>query len=108
MKKTILILSLLALANNMTGCVMNPANPTDVQPVQVRYVQACAAYGAAFAGALELRKAGKLDAVQVSQVSLIKNQITPICTGALPQDTDDAVQQITAAVTALTIMEAAK
>lgn len=107
MKKTILMLSLLALASVTAGCTTSPA-ASGQQAVQVRYVQACAAYGVAFAGALNLRKAGKLDAVQVSQVSLIKNQITPICTGALPGNTDDAVQQITAAVTVLTIMEAAK
>jgi hypothetical protein len=88
----------------LAGC----ASTTSTQTAQVNYTQACAAYGAAFAGALQLRKAGKLNQVQVDQVTLLDSQITPICTGPLPTDATAATQQITAAVTALTILETVK
>lgn len=97
-------IKLFALALLLAGC----AAPTQAPSAQVTYTQACAAYGAAFAGALQLRQAGRLNRAQVDQVTLLDSQITPICTGALPADTTTATQQITAAVTALTILEAAK
>lgn len=101
MKRSILFVSILLA---LTGCASTAQAPAP----QVAYTQACAAYGVAFSGVLQLRKAGKLDALQVSQVSLIDSQVTPICTGLLPADANAATQQITAAVTALTIMEAVK
>jgi uncharacterized lipoprotein YajG len=88
----------------LAGCASTPSTQT----TQVTYTQACAAYGAAFAGALQLRKAGKLNQTQVDQVTLLDGQITPICTGALPADATAATQQITAAITALTILETIK
>lgn len=85
------------------------AAPSTQSPApQVTYTQACAAYGAAFASALQLRHAGRLNRAQIDQVTLLDNQVTPICTGAMPADATAATQQITAAVTALTILEATK
>jgi hypothetical protein len=78
------------------------------QSTQTTYVEACAAYGAAFNVALQLRVAGKMNQSQVDQVTLIDQQITPICTGPLPADPTAATTQITAAVTTLTMMEAIK
>lgn len=106
MKKTILILSLLTLAASTSGCA-SPTAESTLQTIQVSYAQACAAYSAAFAGALQLRKAGKLNQAQIDQVTLLEGQVTPICTGTLPADTGAATQQITAAVTTLTIIEVA-
>jgi uncharacterized lipoprotein YajG len=96
MKKLVLIAAL-ALA----GCATQ-------QSAQVGYTQACAAYGAAFDAALQLRIAGKLNRAQIDQVTLLDSQITPICTGPLPVDPTAATTQITAAVTTLTILEATK
>jgi uncharacterized lipoprotein YajG len=95
--KKLAILAMLVLA----GCATT-------QSAQTGYTQACAAYGAAFSTALQLRIAGKLNKAQIDQVTLIDGQITPICTGPLPADPTAATQQITAAVTTLAILEAAK
>lgn len=95
--KKLAIIAVLVLA----GCATQ-------QSTQVGYTQACAAYGAAFDTALQLRVAGKLTRAQIDQVTLIDSQITPICTGTLPADPTAATQQITAAVTTLTILEVAK
>lgn len=95
--KKLAIIAVLALA----GCATT-------QNAQVGYTQACSAYGAAFSTALQLRIAGKLNKAQIDQVTLLDSQITPICTGPLPADPTAATQQITAAVTALAILEAAK
>jgi hypothetical protein len=104
MKKLIIIGAGIVLAAALVGC----AAPAQVQTTQVTYTQACAAYGAAFAGALQLRRAGKLNQAQIDQVTVLDGQITPICTGPLPVDATAATQQITAAVTALTILETVK
>lgn len=90
----------------LVGCASPAPTTAPAQATQVAYVQACAAYSAVFATALQLRKAGKLNEPQISQVTLLDSQVTPICTGALPADPETATQQITAAVTALTILEA--
>jgi hypothetical protein len=95
--KKLAILVALALA----GCATT-------QSAQTGYTQACEAYGAAFSAALQLRIAGKLNKAQIDQVTLLDSQITPICTGPLPADPTAATQQIAAAVTALTILEATK
>lgn len=92
----------------LTGCASTAQTNSSVQSAQVSYTQACAAYGAAFAGALELRRAGKLNRTQIDQVTLLDSQITPICTGALPADSSTATQQVTTAVTTLTILEVAQ
>lgn len=98
---------IVALAILLSACVTNPQQaPT--QSAQVTYTQACAAYGAGFAVALELRRAGKLNQAQIDQVTLLDSQITPICTGPLPADPDAATRRVTAAVTALAVLEAAK
>ena len=78
---------------------------TTTPQAQTQYVQACAAYGAALTTAATLRKDGKLTPAQIAQVSLVDQQITPICTGPLPANPTAQTQQITAALTALAIME---
>jgi hypothetical protein len=108
-KKQLLMISMLAIAISVAGCTLPPPTSAPTAPVvQVTYAQACAAYGAAFAGVLQLRKANKLNQVQIDQVTLLDGQITPICTGPLPADASAATQQITAAVTSLTILETLK
>lgn len=104
MKKLLLLLAMSVLAScaSVTGPSATP------QSAQTAYAQSCAAYGAAFEGALQLRIAGKLNQAQIDQVTLIDQQITPICAGPLPADPVAATQQITAAVTTLAILEAIK
>lgn len=103
-----LLVLALGAALLLGGCAAPAPGGTPVQQTQVTYTQACAAYGAAFGVALELRRGGKLNRAQIDQVTLLDNQVTPICTGQLPADPATATQQITAAVTALTILEVAK
>ena len=74
------------------------------QSTQQTYVQACAAYNAAFTSALNARVAGKLSQNQIDQITLLDSQITPICTGPLPTDPTAATQQITAAVTTMAVL----
>lgn len=76
------------------------------QQVQAQYVQACSAYLAGITVALDLRQAGKLSKPQIDQITLIDNQIAPLCVGPLPADPTAAAQQVTAAVTTLAILEA--
>jgi hypothetical protein len=92
----------------IAGLSMAACSSVTTQTAQVTYTQACAAYGGAFNVMIALRKAGKLNPSQIDQVSTIDSQITPMCTGPLPQDLDTATQKVTAAVTALAILEAAK
>lgn len=101
MKKIATVLLVLLLA----GC---STQSESTQGVQDAYAQACAGYGAAFGTALALRKAGKLNASQIAQITLLDNEVTPICTGNLPVDPNAAVQQITAAVTRLALIEASQ
>jgi hypothetical protein len=107
MKKLLVIAAGLVLAHALAGCSAPSGNPPSAA-AQVGYAQACAAYAGLFATALELRKAGKLNRAQIDQVTLLDSQITPICSGPLPADADAATQQITAAVTSLTIIEIAQ
>lgn len=92
----------------LAGCASITGSQATTQTAQVTYTQACMAYGAAFAAALELRRAGKLNHAQIDQVTLLDSQITPICTGPLPADPNAATQQVAGAVTALTILEVAQ
>jgi len=101
MKKLLILAACLAL----TACAYISGTANSTQSVQASYVQACTAYGAAFEGTLQLRIDGKLNQAQIDQVTLIDQQITPICTGQLPADPTKATQQITAAVTSLAIIE---
>jgi hypothetical protein len=107
MKKLLIIAAGLVLANALTACASS-SSAASTPSAQVGYAQACAAYAGLFATAAELRKAGKLNQPQIDQVTLLDSQITPICTGPLPADADAATQQITAAVTSLTIIEIAQ
>lgn len=98
----------LALSGCMTQGSLTPLAPgqTPAQKMQVSYTQACAAWDAGFQTALELRRAGKLSPLQVQRISLLDDQATPLCTGPMPTDPNAAAQQVTAAVTALAILEA--
>lgn len=87
-------------------CVLAACATTE--SAQTSYVKACAAYNAAFATALQLRIDGKLSKSEVDSITLISSQVTPICTGPLPANPEAATQQVTAAVTTITIMEAIK
>jgi hypothetical protein len=102
--KLLVALGSLALAVSACQSVTGPNATT--QSAQVVYTQACSAYGAAFGVALQMRMAGKLNRAQIDQVTLLDSQVTPVCTGPLPADPAAATQQITAAVTTLTILEA--
>lgn len=88
--------------------VLGLAACTTTQTTQVTYVQACGAYSAAFSTAVALRQAGKLSQAEIDTITLVDSKITPICTGPLPVDPTAAAQQVTAAVTQLLILEAAK
>jgi hypothetical protein len=99
-------LALLVLA--LLGISLAACASHTTQNAQVTYTQSCAAYGGAFNVMVALRKADKLTQPQINQVTLIDSQITPLCTGPLPADLDAATQQVTAAVTALTILETIK
>lgn len=90
------------------GLILAACTSVTTQNAQVTYTQSCAAYEGAFDVMLALRKAGKLNPAQIDQVTLIDSQITPMCTGPLPQDLDAATTKVTAAVTALTILETVK
>ena len=105
---SMLIVLALGVLLLMGGCASVTGPAATTQSAQVAYTQACAAYGAAFEGALQMRIAGKLNQAQIDQVTMVDAQITPICTGALPADPVSATQQITAAVTTLAILEAIK
>jgi len=105
---SMLIVLALGSALLMGGCASIAGPAATPQSAQIAYTQACAAYGAAFDAALQMRIAGKLTQVQIDQVTMVDAQITPICTGALPADPTSATQQITAAVTTLAILEAIK
>jgi hypothetical protein len=88
-------------ALSLAGCATTPN-------VQTGYVQACAMYEATFSTALQMRVDGKLSKSTIDQITLLDQQITPICTGPMPTDPTQAEVQITAAVTTLTILEASK
>lgn len=96
-----LLLSLALGCTLLTACATTPQT-------QVAYVQSCSAYNAAFGAAIVLRESGKLNQSQIDQVTMLDNQITPICTGALPTNPAQATSQITAAVTTLAILESTK
>lgn len=98
-------LSLIAILS-LAGCATAPN--ADPRAAQLQYAEACGAYGAAFATALQLRVAGKLSKSQIDQITLVDSQITPICTGKLPADTNAATLQVTQALTSLATIEAMK
>lgn len=96
-----------ASALALAACQSMPSQST-AQSTQVTYTQACSSWGAAFATALELRRAGKLNQAQIDQITLLDAAVNPICTGPLPADPTAATQQVTTAVTTLVILEAVK
>lgn len=98
------LLMAFAMAAGVSACT----STVTIRDARVTYTQSCAAYGGAFNVLVAMRKADKLNDAQIAQVTLIDSQITPICTGPLPTDLDDATAKVTAAVTALTIMESLK
>lgn len=82
---------------SLAGC----AGLQSGQQAQVAYVQACAAYGAAFSTALQLREAGKLTPVQIDHVTIADQIITPICTGPMPSNPAAETAQIFSAAAQL-------
>ena len=90
----------------MIGCAGIFGTTATTQTAQVTYAQSCIMYASAFNVALQKRQAGKLSANQIAQISLVDQQITPICTGPLPADLVAATKQITAAVTTLGVLAA--
>jgi hypothetical protein len=100
------LLALLAALSlgGLVACSSISGPQATTQSAQVAYVQACAGYAAAFSAALQAREAGKLNGSQIDQITLIDQQVTPVCTGPLPADPTVATQQVTAAVTTLTIL----
>jgi hypothetical protein len=100
--KSLLLITVLALA----GCATAPN--TDPRAAQLQYAEACGAYGVAFATALQLRVAGKLNQSQITQITLVDSQITPICTGTLPANPAEAAAKVTQAITSLATIEAMK
>jgi hypothetical protein len=99
--KKLITLGIVAAAMLMSACSFTGTT----QDAQVKYVQACAAYGAALNTAVNLRQQGKLSAKQINEITVLDAQITPICTGPLPANPDAATQQVTAAITTLTVLE---
>jgi uncharacterized protein YceK len=104
MKK--IIFTLMLSLTILSGCAGITGSTATTQTAQVTYAQSCIMYAGAFNVALQKRQAGKLTANQIAQISLIDQQITPICTGPLPKDPVAATQQITAAVTTLSVLAA--
>jgi hypothetical protein len=100
--KSLLLIAVLAL----TGCVTAPN--ADPKAAQLQYADACGAYGVAFATALQLRTAGKLSQSQISQITLVDSQVTPICTGAMPTNPAEAAAKVTQAIASLATIEAMK
>ena len=99
--KKLIMFGIIAAVALMSACSFTGTT----QSAQVRYVQACSAYGAALNTAVSLREKGKLSAKQISDITVLDAQITPICTGPLPASPDAATQQVTAAITTLTVLE---
>ena len=73
------------------------------QTPQVTFVQACGAYNMAFQTALQLRIAGKLSPSQIDKITQIDTVVTPICTGPLPTNNVDLINQILTQTAALAI-----
>lgn len=94
MKRFLLICTAMLLA----GCA------TTTQQAQVQYVQACGVYSSLFSTAVTLRQQGKLNAAQISAISQVDAQITPICSGPLPANLTVATQQVTTAITTLGLL----
>jgi len=93
MKKLFAVLILMAL----TACATT-------QSAQTSVLQGCDAYVAAMTTASDLRDAGKLSTSDIATVTAIRKTIGPICESkTAPVDPTAATQQVTAAVTTLTV-----
>ena len=90
----------IACVGALTACATN--NSTTQPNVQVTFVQACGAYESAFGVAVQLRINGQLSPAAIKDISIIDSQVTPICTGPMPADSNTAVAQITTAIASLT------
>ncbi len=75
------------------------------QASQASYVQACGAYSAALQTALELRKDGKLLPAQISAVTTLSEQITPLCSGPLPSNPATMMTKVSSAILTLTALQ---
>lgn len=107
------LLAAMALSVGLLGCAQvapgsAPASAasTALSPAQLQanWLQACLAYEGAQAAILA--NIDRLNHAQLEQVYLLTHQITPLCL-TQPTDLNTATVQITAAVTTLTILEAA-
>lgn len=107
MKRIIAIVAIAILSACATPPASSTVTPT-AQKIQVTVTQACTAYGAAFTAALDARRAGKLSPAQIKSIGAIDAQITPVCTGTLPADTQAAVIQITAAIANMALAQGVK
>ena len=106
MKKILVLL----IATTMAACSLFSPTPTlpPAQAAQLAYAKACSDYGAALYAAAALRQQGKLSAAAVQQVTLLDQQITPLCTpgAAVPADPTLWTNQIVAAVTSFAAIDA--
>jgi len=101
MKKIILVL-VIALA----GCAgFGNSTTTGADQGKVNFVQNCTIYAGVLNGALQAAQAGKLNAEQTVQLKTISLNVSPICKGPVPVNTDAATAQVTAAITTLTVYE---
>lgn len=109
--KKFLVALFAALTLSLVACSTVPGTnqvTVDVHTMQVRITQACVGYGAALSTAGELRAAGKLSPTEINQITMISNQVTPICTTpTVPADPTVALTQVTSAVAQLGVLEAA-
>jgi hypothetical protein len=100
MKKLILVLAIMVGA-----CATTPAVRPDGQATapaeQIAFYQECLSYYAALSIAQSAYNSGKLNAAQTTQLKTISATISPICSGPLPTNPQDATNKVAAAVTAL-------
>lgn len=97
----------------LTACQTTPSTPGATQPTvtQTGFVQACSAYETAFTAALQLRIAGKLTPAQITQITTLDGQVTPVCSGPLPstpQVQATIVQKATDALLSINSQQGAK
>lgn len=92
MKKLLIVLLL-------AGCATT-------QSAQVGFVRACSAWDGAFKLAVVAREKDKLTPAQIERVTTLDGTVTPLCTGPLPADADEATAKVTAATTELAVMTA--
>lgn len=93
--------TIILLLSFLAGCATT-------QSAQVGFVRACSAWDGTFKLAVVAREKGKLTPLQIERISTLDGTVTPLCTGPLPADADEATRKVTAATTELAVMEAVK